>query len=221
MISRVLCTLAATSLCSLAYGHGAERGTAEGAIRGKKVRVEYGRAELKGRSLDSLIAALPDDRVWRAGTDEVTTLTTEGDLVLDCLSGSACTRARAPAGGRKVRAGKYTVYISAPPNGAYSLILNSDPGLELGELGRILGFSVPESDARRLWPHVEGYNLNRANGAAGIAQTEVARAPMRPGTADPPVDPFTIRLEPSSSSGLTLTFAWVDKTWSVDLHGTE
>lgn len=221
MIPRVLCTLAAASLCSLAYGHGAQRGTAEGTIRGKQVRVEYGRAELKGRSLDSLLAALPDDRVWRAGTDEVTTLTTEVDLVLDCLSGSACTRARAPAGGRKVRAGKYSVYISAPPNGAYSLILNSDPGIQLGELGRILRFPVPESDASRLWPHVEGYNLNRANGVAGIAQTEVARALMTPGTAAPPIDPFTIHLTPSGPDTLTLTFSWSDKTWSVDFHAAE
>ena len=221
MISRVLCSLALTSLCSLAYAHGAKRGTAEGTIQGKQVRVEYGRPELKSRSLDSLIAELPDDRVWRAGTDEVTTLTTEGDLVLECLSGVACSRVRAPGGGRRVRAGKYSVYVSAPPSGACSLILNSDPGIPLGQLGRILGFPVPAGDAARLWPHLEGYNLNRANGVAGIAGTEVARALMSPGTADPPVDPFTIRLEPSDSNALTLTLAWADKTWSVDLHGAE
>ena len=36
-------------------------------IQGKRVTVDYGRAELKGRALESLIAQLPDDRVWRAG----------------------------------------------------------------------------------------------------------------------------------------------------------
>ena len=216
-----LCVLATTSLCGPVYAHGAKRGTAEGSIRGKKVTVEYGRPELKGRSLDALLSQLPDDRVWRAGTDEITTLTTEGGLVLECLSGVACSRVRAPGGGRRVPAGKYSLYVSAPPNGAVALILNSDPGIELGALAKILGFTVPENESKRLWPHLEGYNLNRGNGVAGIAQTEVARALMMSGTADPPVDPFTISIEPSGSTALTLMLAWADKTWSVDLHGSE
>ena len=36
---------------------------------------------------------------------------------------------------------------------------------------------------------------------------------------DDPVDPFTVSLEPSGSNALTLTLAWADKTWSVDLNG--
>jgi DUF2911 family protein len=212
------CALLIGSLCPPAQARAAQRGTAEGTIQGKKVTVEYGRAELKGRSLESLIAQLPDDRVWRAGADEVTTLTTEGELSLDCLTGSSCTRIRRPGGGRKVAAGKYSVYVSAPREGDWLLILNSDPGIELGALAQVMGFSVPESDAKRLWPHLEGYNMNRGRNVAGIAGTEVARVVMRPGAANPPVDPFTIRLEPSSSNALTLTIAWADRTWSVDLN---
>lgn len=211
------CALLTASLCSLAYAQAAQRGIAEGTIQGKKVTVDYGRAELRGRSLESLIAQLPDDRVWRAGADEVTTLTTEGELSLDCLTGSSCTRSRRPSGGRKVAAGKYSVYVSAPQEGDWSLILNSDSGIELGAVARVMGFSVPESAAQRLWPHLEGYNMNRAHNVAGIAATEVARVIMRPGTARPPVDPFTIRLEPSGSDALTLTLAWADRTWSIDL----
>jgi hypothetical protein len=183
------------------------------------VTVDYGRAELKGRALESLIAQLPDDRVWRAGADEVTILTTEGALSLDSLSGSSCTRSRRPSGGRRLAAGRYSVYVSAPPEGDWSLILNSDRGVELGALARAMGFSVPERAAQRLWPHLEGYNMNRAHNVAGIAATEVARVIMRPGTATPPVDPFTIGLEPLGSNGLTLTLAWADRTWSVDLNG--
>jgi hypothetical protein len=209
--------LLTASVCSLAYAQAAQRGVAEGTIQGKKVTVDYGRAELRGRSLESLIAQLPDDRVWRAGADEVTTLTTEGELSLDCLTGSSCTRSRHPGGGRKVAAGKYSVYVSAPQEGDWSLILNSDSGIELGALAKVMGFSVPESAAQRLWPHLEGYNMNRAHNVAGIAATEVARVIMRPGTAHPPVDPFTIRLEPSGSDALTLTLAWADRTWSIDL----
>ena len=220
---RVLCTaLFAASLCSPDYARGgARRETAEGTIHGKRVTIEYGRTELNGRSLDSLIARLSEDRVWRVGSDEVTVLTTEADLSVDGLTGSSCTRDRKPGGGRKILAGRYSVYVSAPAEGDWSLIVNSDPGIELGALAKALGFSVPEADAKRLWPHLEGYNMNRAKGVSGIAATEVARAIMRPGTANPPVDPFTIRLEPFGSDALTLTLAWADRTWSVDLNGVE
>jgi hypothetical protein len=213
------CALFAASVCSLASAQAAPRGTAEGTIQGKKVTVEYGRAELKGRTLESLIAQLPDDRVWRAGADEITMFTTEGDLSLDSLCGASCGRIRRPSGGRRLRAGRYSVYVSAPQEGDWALILNTDPGIELGALAHLLAFTVPENEARRRWPHLEGYNMNRARNVEGIAATEAARVIMRPGTANPPVDPFTIRLEPSGSNALTLTLAWADRTWSVELNG--
>jgi hypothetical protein len=213
------CALVAASLCGPAYAQAAKRGTAEGAIQGKRVTVDYGRPELKGRSLESLIAQLPEDRVWRAGADEVTILTTEGELSLDSLSGFSCSRSRRSCGGRRVAAGKYSVYVSAPQESDWSLILNSDPGIELGALAKAMDFSVPESAASLLWPHLEGYNMNRAHKVAGIAGTEVARVVMRPGTANPSVDPFTISLNPSGSNALTLTLALADRTWSVDLNG--
>lgn len=212
-------TLVAASFLGSAYAQGAKRGTAEGTIRDKRVTIDYGQAALRGRSLDSLIAQLPEDRVWRAGVDEVTTLTTEGDLSVDGLCGSSCSRNRSPRGGRKVPAGRYSVYVSAPQEGDWLLILNADPGIELGALAKVMGFSVPEAAARRLWPHLEGYNMNRAKQVFGIADKEVARVPMRPGVANPPVDPFTVSLEPSGANALTMTLAWADKTWSVDLNG--
>lgn len=197
----------------------APRGAAEGAIQGKRVTVEYGRAALRGRSLDSLIAQLPDDRVWRAGADEVTTFTTEGDLSVEGLTGTACTRNRRPSPGRRVPAGKYSVYISAPTEGNWLLILNSDPGIELGALTKALGLSVPDRAAKRLWPHLEGYNLDRAHNVPGIASSEVVRVVMTPGTVSPAVDPFTISFLPSGPDTLTLIAAWADRSWSVDLHG--
>lgn len=203
------------------YAQGAERGTAEGTIHGSKVTVEYGRAELKGRSLDSLISQLPEDRVWRAGADEVTTLTTEIDLSVDGLRGSSCSRTRVAGAERTVRAGSYSVYVSAPLEAEWSLILNSDRGIELGSLASLLGFEVPSNAAARLWPHLEGYNMNRAKGIVGIAAREVARIPLTAGSADPPVDPFTIRLEPAGLDALTLTLAWADKTLAVDLNAAQ
>jgi hypothetical protein len=58
------------SLCSVVNAQHGPRGTAEATVGGKKVTVEYGRAELKGRTIDSLIAQLPADRVWRTGAND-------------------------------------------------------------------------------------------------------------------------------------------------------
>ena len=71
-------------------------------VNGKKVTVEYGRPALEGRKMADLLIKLPADRIWRAGMDQATTLTTEGDITV---------------GGRPVPAGKYTVYVHAPENG--------------------------------------------------------------------------------------------------------
>jgi hypothetical protein len=190
------------SLCSVVNAQqAAARGTAEGAVGGRKVTVEYGRAELKGRSIDSLIAKLPADRVWRTGANELTTLTTEGPLSV---------------GGKNVPAGTYSVYVYAPATGDWSLILNSDLGIELGALGKFLGVSFTGAEAKRLWPHNEGYMPDPAKKIPGIADKEVARGSMKAGTANPAVDLFTINLKPSGN-GANLTFAWGEKTWSADL----
>ena len=49
-------------------------------------------------------------RVWRAGVDQVTTLTTEGDILV---------------GGKKAPAGKYRVYTHAPEGGAPRLLIQA------------------------------------------------------------------------------------------------
>lgn len=196
--------LVAFSGCAVAFAQqDAGRGTAEGTIKGKKVTFDYGRPPLKGRTLDSLIAQLPPDRVWRAGTNEVTTLTTEAALTV---------------GGKRVPAGKYSVYLHCPEQGDWSLILNSDQGIELAALGKILGFTVPDSAAKKPWPHLEGYKADAAKKTTGIADKEVARQTMKSGTSSTPVDPFSIAVKPSAAGGLTVTFAWADKTWSTDLN---
>jgi hypothetical protein len=209
---------AAATFSVTAHASTPTRHTTQATLRGKTVSIEYGHVELKGRPLDALLAQLPEDRVWRAGADEVTTLTTESDLTIDGVSGASCSRVRATCGGRKVPAGRYSVYVSASQEGNWSLILNSDPGIELGALAKRMGFSVDDADAKRMFPHLEGYNMNRANDVAGIAGTEVARAAMKPGTTAPPVDRFTMRLEPAGPDALTLTLLWGDRTWSLDLR---
>src|SRR5687768_15025359 len=97
----------------------APRETVTALLNGKKVAVEYGRPALAGRKMSDLLGQLPADRIWRAGVDQATTLTTETDLMI---------------GGKRVPAGKYTVYVHAPATGDYSLVLNSDPGIALKKI---------------------------------------------------------------------------------------
>src|SRR5437660_4853506 len=84
--------------------------TAEVALKGKKITIEYGRPYLKGRHVGQELA--PYGKVWRTGADEATTLTTETDLNI---------------GGVKVPAGKYTLY-TLPAEGTWKLIINKETG---------------------------------------------------------------------------------------------
>jgi hypothetical protein len=52
-------------------------------LNGKKVTIEYGRPQMKGREIFGKL--VPYGQVWRTGADEATTLTTEGDLMLGSL----------------------------------------------------------------------------------------------------------------------------------------
>src|SRR5512139_751284 len=108
-------TVSLVALASLAVAASAlaqnPRGSAAAQVGGKKVTIDYGRPALKGRSLDELLKQLPADRMWRAGENQVSTLTTEGDLMI---------------GGTKVAAGKYSLYVHAGEGNAWSLVLNKD-----------------------------------------------------------------------------------------------
>jgi len=214
---RLTCLVALTAgLASPVSSETSSRRSSAVLLHGKRVVVEYGSVALHGRSLDELLASLPDERVWRAGADEVSTLTTAIDLSVNSLCGSSCSKLRRPGRVRTIPAGSYTLYVAMPREGAWSLILNTDPGIELGELGRLLGFAVAPADTSRLWPHLEGYNGSFP--IPGIARTELARVVMRPGSVEPPAEEFTMRLEPSQPGTLTLTLAWGDRSWSMDLN---
>jgi hypothetical protein len=85
-------------------------GTADCAIKGKKVSIDYSRPSLKGRKLGKELA--PYGKVWRTGANEATTLTTAIDLDI---------------GGVKVPAGTYTLY-TLPSEGTWKLIINKQTG---------------------------------------------------------------------------------------------
>lgn len=158
-------------------------------VGGKKVEVEYGRPSLRGRKIAELIAQLPEDRIWRAGMDRVTTFTTETDVMI---------------GGKKVPAGAYTAYVHAPAEGDWSLVLSRDPGVPLG---RVFAEAPPElKDAP--WPHIGDY--------ATIAALEVARAAMRPAPVPAPAEMFTIAMAPAGSGAL-MAMSWGDRAWALDI----
>ncbi len=167
------------------------RGTAEATVGGKKVTIDYGRPALKGRGLDELMKQLPADRIWRAGENQVTTLTTEGDLLV---------------GGKKVPAGKYSLYVHAGEGNAWSLVLNRDLGVPLVKLYP----QAPDNVKNEPWPRLDGYTKT-------IADKEVVRAKMAPAKVGAPADLFTMTLTPKGKDA-ALTLAWGQEAWSLDLQ---
>lgn len=188
-VAAVLAAVLTSGTAALAQAP-APRETATATIDGKKVSVEYGRPSLKGRTFDVLVKDLPADRIWRAGSEQVTTLTTEGDITI---------------GGKKIAAGKYSLYVYAPENGDYSLAINSDLGVPLAKIYP----QAPPNLAKEPWPYLQDYQKN-------IGAKEVARATMTKQTAAAPAEMFTIKLAPAPS-GATLTMAWGDKSWALDV----
>lgn len=162
-------------------------------LGGKSVSVEYGRPSLGGRSVDELLAKLPEDRVWRAGSEQVTTFTTEGAVMV---------------GDQKVPAGTYSLYLHIPAEGDVSLVLNSVVGRPLGSFYD----AAPENLKDEPWPHMP-YQSE-------IGDKEVARAAMTSVKGGEATDLFTITLGGQDTGG-KLTAAWGDRAWSVAITPAE
>ncbi len=185
-----LATLAALSLAGFALAQ-APRGAAVATLGDKKVAVDYGRPALKGRTIDALLKQLPAERIWRAGENEVTTFSTERDLKI---------------GGRAVKAGKYSLYIHVPVSGKWALVLNSDLGQPLGTLWK----EAPENQKAMPYPYLGDYEQK-------IKAKEVLRVDLKPGKSATPSENFTISLAPKGS-GSTMSLAWGDQSWSIDIR---
>jgi DUF2911 family protein len=168
----------------------APRETATALLNGKKVAIEYGRPTLGGRKMAELLAQLPADRIWRAGENQATTLATDTDILV---------------GGKRVPAGKYTVYVHAPATGDYSLVLNSDPGIAL----KLIYPAAPPAVADALWPRLDGYDK--------VKDKEVLRVPLKKGTAAEPMDKFLVALAPAKNGASAITLTWGSESWSTDI----
>ncbi len=176
--------------CVLWAQQAAPRDTASLELNGKKVSIEYGRPALKGRTFESLMGSLPADRMWRTGSEQVTTLTTETDLLV---------------GGKKVPAGKYSLYLHVAEEGPYSLAVNKVLGQPLGDIWS----AAPPAYAKEPWPH---FNYQKE-----IGDQEVARVPLQESHNSSSVDLFTITLK-SDYGASQLTLSWGDQSWSTKLE---
>lgn len=189
-MSMRLAAVAAVAVLATSPVFASERGKATATINGKNVTIDYGRPELKGRPLSELLKQLPEDRIWRAGDDQVTTITTGTDLLI---------------GGKKLAAGKYSMYVYLGEDGSRSLVVSSDLGIPLVKIWD----KAPANVANEPWPRLDGYRKN-------IADKELVRATMAKEPVKVPVDTFTIDLKPAKD-GATLNFAWGDESWSTDV----
>jgi hypothetical protein len=181
-------SILATGAIALAQG-GSPRETATANVAGESVSVEYGRPSLKGRSFSELTTKLPEDRMWRAGSEQVTTLATGTDIMI---------------GDKTVPAGKYSLYVYCPEDGHYALAINSVLGQPLGKVWS----EAPPEMAKEPWPH---FSYQKE-----IGDKEVARVPMKEVKTDAPVDMFTISLE-EMGDGAVINMAWGEAAWSLDV----
>ena len=171
----------------------APRGKSAVAVGRNLLKLEYGRPSLEGRSFEELMTNLPKDRIWRAGSDQVTTFSTTVDLLI---------------GDKKVPAGKYSVYLHIPREGTFSLLLNSTLGQPLSRIWN----AAPKHLAQELWPHFS-YSEE-------ILETETARIPMTPAELSEPVDQWTMTLS-STRLGAQLTLSWGTQSWRVDIQAAK
>ncbi len=178
------------SMATLAIAQAPPRGKASATVGGKAVTIDFGQAKLGARSLDELMKGLPADGVWRAGRDQVTTLTTEGPITI---------------GGKAIPAGKYSLYVPVAKNGTYSLAVNKHLGVAL----KTIFAAAPPALADEPWPIMEDYDKQ-------IGKEEVARVVLTPGKNAVPVDPFAFTLTPKGA-GATLTIAWGDKSFATEV----
>jgi hypothetical protein len=185
-MKKVLMAVAVVALAGSGFAQGSPRGKASVSVGGKQVTVDYGRPALKGRPLGDLLKQLEADRMWRAGSEQVTTLHTEADLLV---------------GDKKVPAGKYSLYLHAPESGPYALAINKDPGVPLGQIWD----KAPANLKNELWPRMS---------YGPIVEQELARVTLQSDAPAAPADQFTIALSPSKD-GAVLSLAWGDKAWKV------
>ncbi len=108
LVPALFACAALAALATVAFAHN-PRGKVEASFNGKAVTVEYGRPSLNGR--DMLGQATPG-MVWRLGSENATTITSEGDLMI---------------GSEMLPAGAYSLFAEKTDEG-WDLLVNSETG---------------------------------------------------------------------------------------------
>lgn len=177
------------ALATMTYSQEA-RATASTWINGKPVTIEYGSPALKGRNLIEFMKKLPADQIWRAGAGAITSLTTESDLLI---------------GDKNVPAGKYSLYMHCPENGTFSLVINSDPGIPLGDIIP----NAPPERAKQIYPRFWNYTKD-------IGDKEVARVSLK--QVDWKETESLIYSFQPAGKGALLTISWGKQAWTVEFQ---
>lgn len=95
-------------VAAAAFAHN-PRGKVEASFNGKAVTLDYGRPSLQGRDM---LGQATSGMVWRLGSENATTITTEGDLMI---------------GSGMVPAGAYSLFAQKTDDG-WNLLVNSETG---------------------------------------------------------------------------------------------
>ena len=132
------------------------RGAVSADVGSASISIDYGRPDLGDRMLGDLLDMLTEDRVWRAGENQVSTLETSAAVKI---------------GNETIPAGRYSLYLHVPESGNWHLLVNRHLGIALGELWS----EAPEAMRAEPWPMLTGY--------AGIAEQEQARIQLDEGSA--------------------------------------
>ncbi len=108
---KLFSVLAILFLAVIACAQGGDRGTAEATIKGKKISINYGRPQLKGRDLLSLA---PVGTVWRLGMNQATQIETAAEL---------------DVAGTKVAPGKYSLWAKKVSDTEWHLCFHPKTGI--------------------------------------------------------------------------------------------
>lgn len=145
------------------------RGRVDAEVGGASVSIDYGRPGLGGRSLSDLLGMLPEDRVWRAGQNQVTTIEMSAPVMI---------------GAETIPAGRYSLYLHIPESGGWQLLVNRHLGVPLRE---IASQPPPMDLADEPWPMVARYGQ--------IADREQARITLEEAEATGDGDIFEIAVQ--------------------------
>jgi hypothetical protein len=137
--------------------------------------------------MDELLKQLPRTDV-EGGREPVTVPATEGDILV---------------GGKRCPPGVTASTSTRRPRGDWSIAL-SDQGVALGKI-----WDKAPAMKDEPWPYLEGYTKS-------VGKSEVARTPLKTATANANAENLTVSFKPAGD-GATMTLAWGDKTWAVDI----